>query len=207
MTHTGQCSDLAGEMAAALAHSALAFKGRADLSALYWGKANQAFKQTGALNLDITGKITAAMFSSSRDTLTVLQKYYNSQSPVSHVFFGAASMWVACKTLPAFCTESEASKFKDIALALSSVTDRQGPRWYWEAPGWDNAWWEAAMLMAQQGEKGPMIDGQIAFPGFLNVFMNRWVNGEVDEYSPIRCAPAEHCMKGMQPPRMRIQCR
>ena len=162
-------------MAAALAHAAVAFKHNPELSERYWSKAKQAFSQTGAFEGNVT---------SSREAYPVLQNYYNSQSPWSHVFFGTASMWVACKAL---CDdEAEASLYRELANELADVVDDQGPRWYWEQPGWDNAWWDAAMIMAQEGETGPTIDGNTAYPHFLNVFVNRWVNGEVDAFSPIR---------------------
>ena len=99
-------------------------------------------------------------------------------------------MWVACLSLENdICDVDEAATFKDLANELAGIVDEQGPRWYWEQAGWDNAWWDAVMLMAQQGEEGPVIDGNLAYPHFLSVFVNRWVNGEVDEFSPVRCAP------------------
>lgn len=179
ITRAGECSDIAAEMAAALAHSAVAFKSNNELSSLYWTKAKQAFNQTSA---DSPDDVT-----SSSDTLTDLQNYYRSTSPRGHVFYGAASMWVACQALDA-CDDDEAEYYKDLANGIAGVLDFTGGRWYWEQAGWDNAWWDAAMLMAQQGEEGPIVDGNIAFPHFLEVFAYRWVGGEVDEFSPIRCA-------------------
>lgn len=180
--HAGECSDVAGEMAAALSHSAVAFQNNADLSKLYWTKAKQAFAQT---SIEDPSAIT-----SSANVLEVLKNYYNSSSPRSHVFFAAASMWVACKALIThdLCDEVEAEIYKDLANDIAGVVDFSGPRWYWEQAGWDNAWWDGALIMAQQGETGPIIDGNLAYTHFLEVFTYRWVGGEVDEFSPIRCA-------------------
>ena len=46
MRCAGACSDVAGEVAAALAHAAVAFKDKPDLSEKYWLKAQEAFSQT-----------------------------------------------------------------------------------------------------------------------------------------------------------------
>jgi hypothetical protein len=187
-TCAGKCADLAGEVAAALAHAALAFKEWQDLSMKYWDKANQAFKQVGDVKTLIDNGQTSQIGISSNQ-FPLLQNYYKSSSPWSHVYFAAASMWVACKSL-SFCTATEAAGFKDLAISVSSVVDNSGPRWYWELAGWDNAWWDATVLMAQQGESGPMIDGNVAYTHFLSVFVNRWVNvpsETTDSFSPLRC--------------------
>jgi hypothetical protein len=193
-TCAGKCADLAGEVAAALAHSALAFKERQVLSAKYWDKAKQAFKQMGDVKTLIDNGQTSQIGISSNQ-YSLLQSYYKSSSPWSHVYFAAASMWVACKSL-SFCTATEAAGFKDLAIKVSSVVDVSGPRWYWEQPGWDNAWWDATVLMAQQGEQGPMIDGNVAYKHFLSVFVNRWVkvpSDATDSFSPIRCVFRSVC--------------
>ena len=68
---------------------------------------------------------------------------------------------------------------------VSCRTEDDGnSKWYWEVPGWDNAWWDAAALMAHQGEAGPLVWGQPAFTTFLGSLADKWVNGK----APVQCA-------------------
>lgn len=124
----GECSDVTGEMAAALAHAAVAFKDDQALSDAYWAKAQLAYLQTGAVS---------GTFGTSHDVFDLLKTYYYSSGTVSHVFFAAASMYTACKALG--CPD-EASYLADAnTLAIMPEADG-GEKWYWPVPGWDNAW-------------------------------------------------------------------
>ena len=61
-----------------------------------------------------------------------------------------------------------------------------------QVSGWDNAWWDGAIIMAQMGYQGPIVDYNPAFYHFLSVFARRWAYGE----GPIECAPSRvsaHC--------------
>ena len=62
-----------------------------------------------------------------------------------------------------------------------------GEKWYWEAPGWDNPWWEGAIIMLQGGQKGPPGPQPNVgmFDYFCSEMVRKWVNG-VD---PVKCAP------------------
>ena len=175
----GKCSDVSGEISASLAHAAIAFKAKKGVGKLaneYWRKAVMAYKQTGA---------DTKTFGNSNDVFDKLGIYYPSSGVRSHVFFAAASMWEACTKLgTGVCSTEDAAMYKAHALELALLKEADGgQKWYWEVPGWDNAWWDGAILMAQMGEEGPPIAGKPAFKEFLGVFARKWTYG----LSPIKC--------------------
>jgi hypothetical protein len=177
--HAGKCSDVSGEIAASLAHAAITFKESARVGALakaYWDKAVMAYKQTGAETMT---------FGNSNDAYDLLRIYYPSSGVRSHVFFAAASMWAACMKLGTeVCSQADAEKFKSHALTLATMKEADGgQKWFWEVPGWDNAWWDGAMLMAQMGIEGPVVFGKPVFKEYLGVFVRKWTFG----LAPIRC--------------------
>ena len=164
---SGACSDVAGATAAALAHGALAFKDRKRVSSKYWSKAKSAYAQT-----NVGGSLT-----NSNDVFAPLKIYYTSSGVASHVFFAAASMYAACKGLDA-CGDDEAARYKADADAMGAAKEPDGnAKWFWPASSWDNAWFDAAVLMAAQGDDGPEVYGQPAYRAFLADFANRWVTG------------------------------
>lgn len=174
---TGQCSDVAGEVAATLAHSAAAFRNRDILSKKYWERAKWAYRQTGVSDMK---------FGNSNDVFSDLAIYYASSGVVSHVFFAAASMYDACSAL-SYCGGSEAEGYMRDALTLATTKeDGGGQKWFWEVPSWDNAWWDAAVIMASRGHEGPQIYGQPAFKGYLGTFADKWINGK----DPVQVSPA-----------------
>lgn len=142
-----------------------------------------AYKQTGADTMT---------FGSSNDVFDLLSIYYPSSGVRSHVFFAAASMWVACKTLGTdVCTDADADLYKAQALELALTKEADGgQKWFWEVPGWDNAWWDGAMLMAQMGVEGPPLFGRPVFKEYLSVFAQKWTHG----LAPIKCG-----LKVLQP--------
>lgn len=170
----GTCSDVAGEIAASLAHAAVAFRDRAALAREYWRKAQMAYAQTGAVN----GK-----FGASHEEYPTLATYYTSTGVRSHVFFAAASMYTACKALG--CPDLDTYLAHTEKLGIMKEADG-GQKWFWEVPSWDNAWWDGALLMAQAGVEGPQIFGKPAYTQFLSSFVDKWTNGK----SPIRCVVA-----------------
>jgi Glycosyl hydrolase family 9 len=171
------CSDVTGEMAAALAHAAVAFKDVPALRKAYWRKAQWAYLQTGAA----TGK-----FGNSNDAYELLRTYYPSSGVVSHVFFAAASMYTACKALK--CPD-EATYLADAnRLGVTKEADG-GQKWFWEIPGWDNAWWDGAILMTRAGQPGPAMFGKPAFTQFLESFADKWTNGKAPiQYASVQSA-------------------
>lgn len=129
-TAAGKCSDVSGEIAASLAHAAIAFKqtkGVGTLATEYWRKAVMAYKQTGADTMT---------FGNSNDVFDLLRIYYPSSGVRSHVFFAAASMWMACTKLgTGVCTDAEV--YKEHALELATMKEADGgQKWFWEVPGW-----------------------------------------------------------------------
>jgi hypothetical protein len=176
LAHAGKASDIAGEVAAALAHAALAFADVPALRGAYWAKAKLAYKLTG---------VATKKFQPSTNAYALLKNYYASSAPVAHVFFAAASMFLASKTLE----NASAETFQKDALALGAMKEPNGDqKWYYEVPGWDNPWWDGALLMARQGISGPLIDGKPAFTHYPAVFADKWTNG----LDPVKCA-AKHC--------------
>jgi Glycosyl hydrolase family 9 len=170
--NAGKCSDVAGETAAALAHAAVAFADTPELSSAYWDKAKMAYAQTG---------IKDKKFGNSNDVYTDLAIYYASSGVVSHCLFGAASMYAACKALSC----GDESTYLDDVMALGNMKESDGgQKWFWEVSGWDNAWWDAAVLMLGQGETGPPVYGKPAFKTFAGIFADKWVNGK----APVECA-------------------
>ena len=166
---SGQCSDIAGEVAASLAHAATAFKDRGVQSRMYWRRAKMAYAQIGV------GSMT---FGNSNEALPILASYYASSGVVSHVLFAAASMYAACSKL-SFCRSSEADAYKQQAVKLGNTKEPGGgQKWFWPVPGWDNAWWSAAVLMASLGEEGPSIYGNSAFVHYPATLVDAWVNGD-----------------------------
>ena len=164
----GMCSDVSGEIAAALAHSALAFIDRKRLSQTYWERAKVAYAQTNV------GQDT---FGNSNDVFPPLAVYYTSSGVVSHVLFAAASMYTACLRLGG-CSDEEAEVYKSDAERLGSMKEPDGnSKWFWPVSGWDNAYFDAAVLMAHAGVEGPNVFGQPAFKYFLADFVNKWVEG------------------------------
>jgi hypothetical protein len=153
-------------MAASLAHAALVFADKPELSKLYWEKAKLAYKQTG---------VESKSWGNSNTAFSDLAIYYTSSGLVSHVFFGAASMYAACKALK--CSELDTYLQHTNELGLSEEDDG-GKKWFWEVPGWDNAWWDGAVLMASEGIGGPDLAGQPAYPQMLAIFVDKWVNGK-----------------------------
>jgi hypothetical protein len=121
------------------------------------------------------------MLGNSNDAYTLLRSYYPSSGVVSHVFFAAASMYTACKALK--CPDAARYLADANRLGVTKEADG-GQKWYWEVPGWDNAWWDGAILMAQGGQAGPLVDSKPAFTHFLEIFVDKWVNGK----APIKCA-------------------
>jgi Glycosyl hydrolase family 9 len=178
-THAGTCSDITGAMAAALAHAAVAFKNVPALSTAYWNKAQWAYNQTGA---------ATGMLGNSNDAYTVLRSYYSSSGVVSHVFFAAASMYTACKAVDC----PEAARYLADANRLGVTKEADGKqKWFWEIPGWDNAWWDGAILMAQAGQAGMQLSGKPAFTQSLGSFVDRWTNGKTNGKTPIMCASTQ----------------
>ena len=91
----GQCSDVTGEAAAALAHAALAFRTRNPaLSTAYWNAAVRIYAMTNAASAK-----NATFFGTSSTTFPALTGFYNSTATASHVFFAAASMFSACRVM------------------------------------------------------------------------------------------------------------
>jgi hypothetical protein len=189
LSRTGKCSDVTGEIAASLAHAAVTFADMPNISAEYWKKAKMAYQQTG---------VATKSWGNSNTVFADLGIYYASSGLVSHVFFGAASMYTACKVLK--CPEEK--QYMDDVMALGSMKEPDGgQKWFWEVPGWDNAWWDGAALMASQGVAGPPIFGKPAFTEFLGVFADKWVNGK----APITCEPAcRHCASGAMMMKFRL---
>ena len=108
--------------------------------------------------------------------------YYVSGAVITHVFFAAASLYTAALELE----PGAADGFRADAMELAVMQEANGgQQWYWEVPGWDNAWWDGALLMAAQGIKGPDIDDNPAFFNQLGVFVDKWVNVQ----APIECVP------------------
>jgi hypothetical protein len=178
----GKCSDVSGEIAATLAHAAIAFKSNKELSDGYWSKAKMAYAQTGAATQE---------FGSSHDVFDLLKVYYPSTGVRSHVFFAAASMYAACLALE--CPDAET--YKEHALALGAMKEGDGgQKWFWEVPGWDNAWWDGALIMAQQGEEGPEIFGKPAFKHYLAELARKWTFGK----APIKCASQQSSIQPSQ---------
>jgi hypothetical protein len=172
-------------VAAALAHAALAFSDIPVLRDAYWAKAKLAYKLTG---------IATKSFGTSTTAYPLLQQYYPTKTPVAHVFFAAASMLLASKTLES----TSASSFQDDAMVLGAMAEPTGDKkWYWEVPGWDNPWWDGALIMAKLGIQGPLIDGKRAFLHFPAVFASKWTKG----LDPVKCAamhslvPHLHCVQ------------
>lgn len=115
-----KCSDVTGEMAAALAHAAIAFADKPTLAGRYWQHAQLAYAQTG---------VATKTWGNSNDALADLKVYYPSSGLVSHVFFGAASMYAAC--VARRCGR-EAEYLRDAReLALAPEVDG-GKKWFWE---------------------------------------------------------------------------
>lgn len=170
-TLAGTCSDVAGEIAASLAHAAVAFRDQEDLASEYWRKAQMAYAQTGAVS---------GNFGASHEEYPLLAVYYTSTGVRSHVFFAAASMYTACKVFG--CPDEQLYFAHTEKLGIMKEADG-GQKWFWEVPGWDNAWWDGALLMAQDGIEGPEIFGKPAYTQFLRSFADKWTNGK----SPIRC--------------------
>lgn len=163
---SGQCSDVTGEMAATLAHAAVVFKDSPELSALYWDKAKQAFAQTNA-------QTEGAVFGNSIDAYPELAVYYTSSGVVSHVLFGAVSMYTACKALEC----GDEAVYLDVVTRLGNQEEAESAKWFWPVPGWDNAWFDAAVLMASQGVAGPDVYDKPAFTSLLSEFVAAWVSG------------------------------
>lgn len=165
--HAGQASDIAGEVAAALAHAALAFSDMPELSCMYWDKAQLAYKLTG---------IETRTFGTSSELYPILHNYYPSSAAITHVFFAAATLAMVARALGKDAAEQQ---FLTEAVELGGKKELDGSqKWYWEVPSWDNAWWEGAIIMAQLGVEGPKIDGyNPAFKHFLSVFADKWTNG------------------------------
>jgi Glycosyl hydrolase family 9 len=165
---------VAGEMAAALAHAAVAFKDEPELRDAYWEKAKSAYEQTG---------VATGNFGTSSDEYALLKTFYASSGTISHVFFAAASMYTACRALG--CPDETA--YLEDANGLGIRTEASGEAKYgWEVPGWDNAWWDGAMLMAQAGQPGPLVEGQPAYTMFLDGLADKWTNGK----APVQYAPS-----------------
>jgi hypothetical protein len=158
-------------MAAALAHAAVVFADVPELSKLYWEKAKIAYKQTG---------VDSKTWGNSNTAFSDLAIYYTSSGVVSHVFFGAASMYSACKALE--CSDLDTYLQHTNELGMSKEADG-GQKWFWEVPGWDNAWWDGAMLMASEGIGGPELGGQPMYTQMLSIFVDKWVNGK----APVQC--------------------
>jgi Glycosyl hydrolase family 9 len=107
--------------------------------------------------------------------------FYKSSGVVSHALFGAASMYAACKAIS--CGNAW-SYYRDV-MALGNLREPGGgTKWFWEVASWDNAWWDAAVLMLGHGVEGPEVYGRPAFTTFLGTFADKWVNG----VAPIECA-------------------
>jgi len=91
----GQCSDVTGEAAAALAHAALVFRTRNPaLSTVYWNAAVRIYAMTNAAFAS-----SARDFGTSSSLYPTLTGFYNSTATASHVFFSAASMLTACRVM------------------------------------------------------------------------------------------------------------
>jgi hypothetical protein len=174
----GEASDVAGEVAAALAHAAIAFKLEDPaFSAKCWAQAKVAWALTG---------IEAKKFGASSVAYPLLANYYKSSAVVAHVFFGAASMFTAALELKD--AAAEVYKAQAIEVGASKEADG-GQKWYWEVPNWDNPWWDGALLMAARGIEGSTVDGSPVFKHFLGVLADKWVHGK----DPVKCAPLSHC--------------
>ena len=90
-------------------------------------------------------------------------------------------MYTACKALKC----GDEAKYLADAMKLGNTKEPDGgQKWFWEVPGWDNAWWDGAVLMLLQGEAGPPIYDKPAFSTFLGIFVDKWVNGK----APVECA-------------------
>ena len=174
---SGTCSDIAGEVAATLAHAAVTFEGRSALSARYWAKARVAYAQTGVRDGDD--------FGNSNEAFTDLAIYYASSGMVSHVFFAAASMYSACRGLSA-CGDAEADTYLADAMRLGNMKEPGGgQKWFYPVPGWDNAWGDGALIMAHHGEEGPPIYGKPAFKFYLG----QWVEAWTKQKEPVKRSP------------------
>lgn len=170
---SGACSDVAGEVAASLAHAAAAFQDRPKVRDRYWRKAVQAYAQTG---------VKSMQFGNSNDVFPLLKTYYKSTGVVSHALFGAASMFDACKKIG--CGDSK--RYLDDVMKLAAMTEADGgSKFYWEVAGWDNAWWDAAVIMAAHGIRGPLLHGEPVFTSSLQRFVSKWVDGK----SPVSISP------------------
>lgn len=169
----GQCSDIAAEVAAALAHAASTFRNDDALRDAYWSKARSAYAQTG---------IDSDTFTNSNDAYPLLSVFYKSSGVVSHVLYAAASMYSVCLDLE--CGD-EAQYLSDVEkLAAREEPDGQ-KKWFWPVPGWDHAWFDAAVLMLQRGVQGPDVYGRPAFLAFLGDMVAVWVNAE----DPVQMSP------------------
>ena len=169
----GQCSDVAGEIAATLAHSAIVFQKDSVLRDEYWSKAKMAYAQTG---------VGTDTYTNSNDAYPLLAVYYASSGVVSHVLFGAASMYTACIALA--CGDEQT--YLDDVMRLGSMDEPGGQKkWYWPVPSWDHAWFEAALVMLGHGIEGPEIYGQPSFPAFTGDMVKAWVDGT----EPVQVSP------------------
>ena len=170
----GQCSDIAGEVAAALAHSASVFRNDDTLRDEYWAKAKAAYSQTG---------VDTDTYTNSNDAYPLLSVFYKSSGVVSHVLFAAASMYSACLDLE--CGD-EARYLADVEkLAAREEPDGQ-KKWFWPVPGWDHAWFDAAVIMLARGVHGPDVYGRPAFSAFVGDMVSAWVNGN----DPVQTSPS-----------------
>lgn len=174
---TGTCSDITGEAAGALAHAAVAFKEVPALRDAYWRAAKTVYAMTSA---SVASR--AADFGNSNDVYTLLKTYYPSTGVASHVFFGSASMFAACKALS--CGTESLYQADAEKVGLFKEADG-GQKWYWEVPNWDNGWWDGAILMVQNGVEGGPIYGKPAFTQFLQSFADKWAGGK----SPLTISP------------------
>jgi endoglucanase len=168
-----ECSDVAGEMAAALAHAAIVFKNDDARREMYWSKAKLAYKLTG---------VGPDTFGSSNDAYDKLAVFYTSSGVVSHVLFGAASMYAACLAIE--CGD-EAAYLADVMRLGAMKESDGGQKWFWQVPSWDHAWWDSAALMLSHGVKGPDIYGEPAFSKLMGDFATTWV----DASEPVQMSP------------------
>ena len=130
---------MSAEIAATLAHAALAFQDKPTWSARYWEKAKRAYYHTG---------VARATFGNSNEAYPDLALYYSSSGMLSHVFFAAASMWQVCTKLSR-CGAGEAEVYYKHAMKYGQAEEyfpEVVQKWFWESPGWDNAWCGAAAL-------------------------------------------------------------
>jgi len=168
-----QCSDVTGEVASALAHAAVVFKEDAEKRDHYWSKAQLAYAQTG---------VGADTFGNSNDAYDKLAVFYASSGVVSHVLFGAASMYTACVALEC---GNEAAYLEDV-MRLGNMEEPDGQqKWFWPIPSWDHAWFDAAALMLSHGVTGPDVYGQPAFLKYLGELVSTWV----DAKEPVQASP------------------